>query len=640
VNSIAPGCQETSLPAKEPAAAETGAGPRSPIRSWLVAAAVVAGAVILFTLLLRISMRGVLNSDGATNALQAMNILHGNLLLHSWTLDDATYYGFELPLFVLTEAVLGLHTLDMHVVGSLTYLIVIAFAMLVARRNSSGLAAVARCGIVLTILAVPLIMPLGVALLDELPNHIGTSVFLLGPFWLADRAPSRWFTAPLIALILAIGQLSDATVRYIAVPAIVLVCGYRMLAERRLAGGDAAIGVAAIGSVPIELAIRAVIIHFGGFAMIQPRTTISPVTLWPLHAERAIALAAGLFGFSGFGRHTTIGLLACWCGLICVIAACAGVGRVVWTWRTAGRAEQMLVTVIAVFFAVFIVSTYTVQRELLPVLPCGAALAARACVPAGITISARAWIVAGAAGLAAILPLSLAAVRPPLKPTVVPLTAWLDAHGLKYGIGPFWIASTISVQSGDKVRVPPVSAPWQLFPFAAPTRATKASWYNPSSYDATFLIAGYAPARAGLAIAKRYFGRPASRQDVAGYEVLIYRKNLLKEVAVESHFEREFGVNPHVHKKQARARALRRLGIRPDRLRSRPGSRPGRMRPGLRPERSSRHRPGHNSGHRAGRDARHRTRHGSSHRSRHRTRHGSSHRSRHRAGHRSGRGSS
>ncbi len=588
VASIAEQAPETS----RPSTASSGPASQARIPRWASIAIWSTGALVPFALLLRISLRGLLNSDGATNALQAFDMLHGNLLLHNWTLDDATYYTFELPLFVLTEAVRGLHTMDIHVVGALTYLIVVGFAVTLARRGSSGMAAVTRCAVALAVLTVPLIMALGVALLVEIPNHIGTSVFLLGTFLLVDRAPNRWFTAPLITVILAAGQLGDVTVRYIAVPAIVVVCGYRLLASRKplgnpavplgddsvvalmlsgeqrgddaaveLASADAAIGLAAIGSVPLEILVRAAIVHLGGFAMIAPRADLAPAGLWPTHAGRAVVATAGLYGFAGFPAQTLAFVASCF-GLVCVAAAIFGLTRVIWTWRIASRADQLLAVAIVIFIAVYTVSTYGAQRELLPVLPCGAVLAARACVPARIAATRWARTALATAVVAVLLPLGIAAVRPPVPPEVAPLTTWLHARGLSYGIGPFWIASSISVQSSDAVRVPPVTAPWQLFPFAAPTRATKYSWYNASAHDATFLIAGYAPARANVAVAIRYFGRPQARYAIAGYEVLIYRRNLLVPVADQTLAERAFGANPHVHSKGG-GRRQRRANLRP-----------------------------------------------------------------------------
>jgi hypothetical protein len=118
-----------------------------------------------------------------------------------------------------------------HLVGALTYLIVVAFAVALACTNSRGPATAARAGVVVAVLAAPNITDQGASILLEAPDHIGTSVFLLGSFILIDRAPGWRFTPPLLAEILVAGQIGDATVLYVAVPAVLLVSAYRKPAD-------------------------------------------------------------------------------------------------------------------------------------------------------------------------------------------------------------------------------------------------------------------------------------------------------------------------------------------------------------------------------------------------------------------------
>src|SRR5271154_4352501 len=54
-------------------------------------------AAILFFCYWRQSLSSPLSSDGAGNALQAWDILHGNLLLHHWWVSDVSFYTTELP---------------------------------------------------------------------------------------------------------------------------------------------------------------------------------------------------------------------------------------------------------------------------------------------------------------------------------------------------------------------------------------------------------------------------------------------------------------------------------------------------------------------------------------------------------------
>src|SRR5690242_10505152 len=91
---------------------------------WRAAVAWAGCGLALFAVFLRISLSSRANSDGANNALQAWDMLHGDVLLHGWLIGDATFYFFELPLNAITELVAGLGNLAAHAASALTYLIV------------------------------------------------------------------------------------------------------------------------------------------------------------------------------------------------------------------------------------------------------------------------------------------------------------------------------------------------------------------------------------------------------------------------------------------------------------------------------------------------------------------------------------
>jgi hypothetical protein len=469
-----------------------------------------------------------MNSDGANNALQAWDMLHGNVLLHGWFLGDVTFYAFELPLNAFTEFLFGVGNLAFHAASALAYLIVTVCAVAVAVTGSRGPARAARGAVVVTVLAAPLLATSAVWLLLEDPDHVGSSVFLLAAFLLIDRAPGRRFTAPLLCVILCVGQLSDLTVRYVAVPAIVVVCGYRVLAARKLRSGDAALAAAAAVSVPLESLVLAAMVHMGGFWMPgAPKARLSPVRLWPAHAAVTWLNVRQLFG-AVEAPDVKLGAVGAVLGLVCLLAAGFGLGRVAWTWRSASRAEQLLSVAIVVNIGIYLVSVIPTPsgfREIAAVLPCGAVLAARACVPARVTRMLAGPAVAATA-LAALLPLAAAATQPPLRPAQAPLVAWLEVHGLTYGVAGYWDASAVTMQSGDRVQVRTVNVGKN---FQVPTYESNASWYDVSRHDATFVIAGSRLAYRA-AVFERHFGKPAAAYRVAGWLVLIYRTNLLKQV--------------------------------------------------------------------------------------------------------------
>ena len=64
-------------------------------RIWL-SAAVALAAVGLFFAYRRMAWAHPINADGASNALQAWDLWHGNPFLHGWTLSDVSFYSTEL----------------------------------------------------------------------------------------------------------------------------------------------------------------------------------------------------------------------------------------------------------------------------------------------------------------------------------------------------------------------------------------------------------------------------------------------------------------------------------------------------------------------------------------------------------------
>jgi hypothetical protein len=483
----------------------------------------------LFAFYLRVSLTGHVTSDGANNALQAWDMLHGHLLLHGWIIGDATYYTFELPVLALTEIFFGLRDLTSHVGSALTYLIVTVIAAAVALPGSRGLARVARCAVVIVVMTAMFHAGVYVAyLLLGPPDHTGTSAFLLVAFLLIDRLSARWYTPPLLLVILCAGQIGDATVRYVAVPAVVVVCGYRLVAARKLRTGDAANALAAAASVPLASAVRALMLHSGAYQMVAPETAIAPPRRWPHHAVLAWDAIRVLFGaHAGSGSPSLARDAGYFLGLACLLAAAAGFARVVWTWRTASRAEQLLCAAIVINLSAYVISTMPVpgnSYEVVAVLPCGAVLAARACVPAH-TGALR----AGLAAVAALLLLTIAAARPVAAVPTAPVSAWLEAHGLTYGLAGYWDSSVITLHSSNRIQVRAVSMNGSRvvrYDWEADT-----SWYDASRHDATFVIidlrgSGLSPS------AGRYFGKPVKIGHVAHWAILIYRKNLLEQVAV------------------------------------------------------------------------------------------------------------
>jgi hypothetical protein len=466
--------------------------------------------------------------------------------LHGWLFGDATFYAFELPVNGAAELLFGLGPRAAHVASALVYFIVVALAVALAVTGSRGPARVARSAVAVTVLAAPLLTMLTVWALIEEPDHPGTAAFMLLPALLIDRCRDRWFTAPLVGLLLCAGQLSDATVLYVAVPAVVLTCLYRTLAARRWRSPEAATAVAAIVSAPLAIAIRALEVHLGGYLMVAPSTRITTPPQWPGHLPVVWLVIRYLFGAVP-RTDTTLGLAATGLCLLCLAAAIAGLARVAWTWRRASAAEQVLAFIIVFNVMAFLVTHPLPDgaHEIPAVLPCGAVLAARL-VPAEIAGRLRGYAALAASVLLALLPLSAAASRPHAGPALGPapgngataptwpLTGWLQAHGYTYGLSSYWSSSIVTLESGGKVSVraitlvaahPGLRPDWQV---RAPYWEANALWYDPARHDATFVVALRSSGKYSVATYEKAFGKPAAIYPVGdSWLVMDYKKNLL-----------------------------------------------------------------------------------------------------------------
>src|SRR5215469_12948204 len=114
------------------------------VRRIPVAGAWALGVVLAFLIYLRVAGTFPADSDAASNALQAWDMLHGNVLLHGWSLSDVSFYTTELPEYAAVEWVRGLDIDVVNIAGALTYTLLVVTAALLARGSASGRQAAMR----------------------------------------------------------------------------------------------------------------------------------------------------------------------------------------------------------------------------------------------------------------------------------------------------------------------------------------------------------------------------------------------------------------------------------------------------------------------------------------------------------------
>ena len=145
------------------------------------------GVIAVFAANLQLARTRAVNSDGASQALQAWDMLHGNLLLHGWSLGDVSYYTTELPQYMLVEFVRGLNQDVVHVAAAMTYTLAMLLAALLAKGTPRGVRPLVRVLIAVGIMLAPQLAS-GVNILLSSPDHIGTSVPVMVVWLILDHA--------------------------------------------------------------------------------------------------------------------------------------------------------------------------------------------------------------------------------------------------------------------------------------------------------------------------------------------------------------------------------------------------------------------------------------------------------------------
>jgi hypothetical protein len=283
-------------------------GPRRE-RAWWIAVTAGAAAVLLFCYL-RIAGTVPVLSDGAANALQAQDMLHGNLLLHGWWVTDVSFLTTELPQYALVIAAAGLRPEVVHICAAITYTLLVVLAAYVARGRASGAEAVVRA---LTAAAIMLAPELGApswVLLSD-PDHVGTGVPLLLLLLLIDRPrAARW--VPVAAFVLLTwASIADPLAEAIGALPLAAVCLARVAVgrPRRLSALRAhwyelSLAAAAVLAALATKVVDDLIPALGGYQINKGVSGIIPLGEIPGNGPLVLRSVLALFGADFRTRRT------------------------------------------------------------------------------------------------------------------------------------------------------------------------------------------------------------------------------------------------------------------------------------------------------------------------------------------------
>ncbi|HVB05308.1 MAG TPA: hypothetical protein VNF07_03545 [Acidimicrobiales bacterium] len=514
---------------------------RRVVRHWQAAAGGAGALVLLYLLDLSSNRLLSVTPDGATALLEGSSIAHGNVGLHGWALSLDSFWGVDAAFYALVVRIVGVRVDLLHFVPALLTVLVVATALLLAREGRRGLPAAVAGGVVVALLAFPS-PDLSYYLLQG-PWHVGTALYCLVAFRLLARGRWDWSFA-LAVVLLSAALLGDLlTLAFGVVPC--LVAGVVASLRRRRVTAGLSAAAAGLSAVGLALAVRAIFQAIGTFDLVNRNIVVrhQQVVANVGHlANRVPALlGVGKVPLNGFPEGAGAFQAAHVAGLVVVLAgvlaalysllrgAAFGTGgdtAEVASWRL----EDLLLLGIVGDLVLFVWGSPNGHAEyakyLTPGVVFGVVLAARAAgrLVAGLRndLLGRTLAALGLAFAAAFAAeFAVALTNPSPLQSEAPLARFLGAHGLTNGVGDYWSASLVTVDTGGKVAVRPVTtgAARRIERF---DRQSSADWYAPGGFQ--FLV--YDTSRPWHGVDARSaaatYGRPARTWVVGSFRVLTW----------------------------------------------------------------------------------------------------------------------
>ncbi len=385
---------------------------------WAGAALFLLVVVVLFDAYLHLSKTYPENSDEANILLMANDMLHGNVYLSHWHVSDVPFITTELPQITLLVWLFGLHLNTAHIAAAVTYTLVVAVGMLLAKGRAHGWAAVARMALALAIMLAP--QPgVGIFVVIFSVGHIGTALPVMLTWLVLDRLGPRrrWYVPVIVAVMLAWALMADPLVLVIAIYPMLTVCLARLVTglvtsardggglrgmRQGLVGCWFELSLAAAAGVGYLIVSwgRQLLSNAGGYVQQPVPFQLDPASSWWWQARVVVHGLLEMFGayfvpgdwinylkpeehLTGpglSGMDEAIALTHLVGVVLAVWGACAIARR--FFFRDADFVSQLLLVAIVANLAAYIPSTLANAtalnvREIAPVLPFAAVLAGR-----------------------------------------------------------------------------------------------------------------------------------------------------------------------------------------------------------------------------------------------------------------------
>jgi hypothetical protein len=302
---------------------------------------------------------------------------------------------------------------------------------------------------------------------------------------------------------------------------------------------ELSLAAAAVVAAGLAWAAIRLVRALGGYAMNNlPFYFVGPAHLH--HNAPAAWKVLQIFGadYAGLGG---VQLALAFLHLVSVLLVAAAVLLV--TWRFFGQVslvDQVLAVAIVGNVALFLLTNAAdlAAHEVAVIVPFGAALAARVLVPALRRAGHEPMSLAGLAALSAGITVlagytagfGYELTRPSVPPANISLAPWLLEHHLTYGLSGYWTSSSVTVNSGEQVRVRAL----MQYTLKRDLWMSNVSWYDPKLHYANFIVLDRLPGFMNhwepRALIQKYFGTPARTYRTGPYTIMVWDRNLLESV--------------------------------------------------------------------------------------------------------------
>jgi hypothetical protein len=474
------------------------------------------------------------DSDGASIVLEAHAMGHGHLLLDGWELSLDSFWTIDALFYMVAVFLDGIRPSLMYAIPALLAALVIAGGVVMAREGRRGATAIAGGATVVALLAFPT-HAMALFFLRG-PLHIGTTLWALIAFWCLRKRRFGWEWVVAV-VVLAAGALGDLQILLYGIAPAVIAGIVAMLRTRSWRGGITQI-TAGIAGLALAGLVRTIANIFGTYSV----STVQPIELHLLlsNIKRAASPVAELIGvqhkeFTTAGVPSAIqdvhfiGALVITVSFFCALFILsrdallgrqrsipirpgmdAQVGNIAdtLTERSQWPLDDMLL--LAIFGPLLAYGTLTVNpkdpeyaRYLTAAVIFSAILAGRMVArfavalmprsnthrrasaaprPSGIN---RSFV---AAGLIVVLSFGAGVgynlAQPDPGQPAAQLASFLALRHLTNGVGSYWSASIVTVESGGKVAVRPVFVDGRngvvRYPRESPTTGIRADAFSSS----------------------------------------------------------------------------------------------------------------------------------------------------------------